>query len=483
MKELRIFRLIMRLSVEENEYLVSILKDKKHKLFLSLFNAIVQTKSVQYTREELFLRIYKKKWTLKHDAAFRTDLSRLADFIENYLIEERLKKRIKTDLKLVEEERLNLYLDLKLTKELEQQYAQLLIQYSYDASFQNTLTEKYGNFVIKTANSLQERNNLMQNVYKNYASQSHQQNAILNAKSFYFNCLQNYYYKQLNGSYLEEITFEKYAALIENEPIIEAKYYYLLGISNLRLDVSSSDDELIYYHLLEETAIQLLKLSAKFQPQFARAYHIIATRYSIIGNFEKANIYYRELIDKIPPKQLADYAISILNYITNLSKLKQFDEALQYLKLLEKDIKNDAKLKSDYNIRLLSCHLFMNNANEILMIIAKEDYNTLQPFEKIYYRLCQCNAYIIQNEFELAYNEINNLIRSKLMQEMDADYLPVTELISFLLACIFKNGKSKLTPAQLKQFDTLRKQHETVQFPYLKHYSPYLWLKQQLAVA
>ena len=314
MKELRIFRLIMRLSVEENEYLVSILKDKKHKLFLSLFNAIVQTKSVQYTREELFLRIYKKKWTLKHDAAFRTDLSRLADFIENYLIEERLKKRIKTDLKLVEEERLNLYLDLKLTKELEQQYAQLLIQYSYDASFQNTLTEKYGNFVIKTANSLQERNNLMQNVYKNYASQSHQQNAILNAKSFYFNCLQNYYYKQLNGSYLEEITFEKYAALIENETIIEAKYYYLLGISNLRLDVSSNDDELVYYHLLEETAIQLLKLSVKFQPQFARAYHIIATRYSIIGNFEKANIYYRELIDKIPPKQLADYAISILNY-------------------------------------------------------------------------------------------------------------------------------------------------------------------------
>ena len=112
MKELRIFRLIMRLSVEENEYLVSILKDKKHKLFLSLFNAIVQTKSVQYTREELFLRIYKKKWTLKHDAAFRTDLSRLADFIENYLIEERLKKRIKTDLKLVEEERLNLYLEI-----------------------------------------------------------------------------------------------------------------------------------------------------------------------------------------------------------------------------------------------------------------------------------------------------------------------------------------------------------------------------------
>jgi hypothetical protein len=82
MKELRIFRLIMRLSVEENEYLVSILKDKKHKLFLSLFNAIVQTKSVQYTREELFLRIYKKKWTLKHDAAFRTDLSRLADLLK-----------------------------------------------------------------------------------------------------------------------------------------------------------------------------------------------------------------------------------------------------------------------------------------------------------------------------------------------------------------------------------------------------------------
>ena len=124
----------------------------------------------------------------------------------------------------------------------------------------------------------------------------------------------------------------------------------------------------------------------------------------------------------------------------------------------------------------------MHKAQPILAVIAKEDYNTLQPFEKIYYRLCQCNAYIMQHEYELAYSEISNLLRSKLMNEIDTDYLPATALISFLLNAIFKNGKLKLTPTQLKQFEQLRLQHETEQFPYLKHYSPYLWLKQQLSV-
>ena len=482
MKDLRVSRLIISLSVIEVDIITSILKENKHKIFLSIFNAIEQLKVVSLSREEIYLRAYKKKWNTRLDAGFRTDLSRLADFIENCLIEVRLKKRILTDEKLREEERLNLYADLKLSKEFDQQYEQLLLDYSYDSFFQNQLTEKYGNYIIKTANSLSERNNLMQKVHANFHLQSNHQNNIAMAKSFYFKCIHNYYYKQINGNYLEEINFETHKNIIENETVVEAKYYYLLGISNLRLDVSFNEDELIYYHLLEETAQQLLQQSASFQPQFARAYHIIATRYSILGNFEKANFYYKELLEKTPSKLLANYSISILNYITNLSKLKQFNEALHYLKLLEQDAKNDAKLKSDYNIRLLSCYLFMNNAEDILTTIAKEDYSALQPYEKIYYRLCQCNAYLIKKEFEIAYTEINNLIRSKLMQEIDADYLPATELISFMISCIFKNGKAKLAPTQIKQFETLRAQLETTQFPYLKHYSPYLWLKQHLSL-
>ncbi len=482
MKDLRVSRLIISLNEVEIDIVLSILKENKQKTYLLLFTAIEQLKTTSLTKEEIYLRVYKKKWSTKLDANFRTDLSRLADFIENCLVEDRLQKRILTDRKLRAEEKLNLFADLKLAKELEKEYEQSLAAYSYDSMFQNQLTEKFANYIIKSANNISERNALMERVHHNYTAQSHQQQNIMNAKRHYYKCIQNYYFKQINGNYLEEINFETHKDIFENEDVLEAKYYYLLGIANLRLDVSFNENELVYYHQLENIALQLLQQSTTFQPQFARAYHIIATRYSILGDFVKANLYYQELLDKTPQKHWMNYSISILNYITNLSKLKQFDKALEYLKLLEYESKKDEKLKSDYTIRLLSCYLFMNNAPAILTTIANVDYNSLQPFEKIYYRLCQCNAYLMQKEFELAYNEINNLLRSKLMQEIDADYLPVTELISFLINAIFKNGKLKLTTAQLHQFELLRLKHDTIQFPYLKHYSPYLWLKQQLSL-
>jgi hypothetical protein len=66
------------------------------------------------------------------------------------------------------------------------------------------------------------------------------------------------------------------------------------------------------------------------------------------------------------------------------------------------------------------------------------------------------------------------------MQEIDADFLPATQLISFIIAAIFKNGKLKFTTNQQSQFNALKNSIKLEQYPYLQHYSPYLWLIQKM---
>ena len=80
----------------------------------------------------------------------------------------------------------------------------------------------------------------------------------------------------------------------------------------------------------------------------------------------------------------------------------------------------------------------------------------------------------------IANSEINNLMRSKLLNEIDADFLPATELINFMITAIFRNGNFKFSVTQSKQFEALKIKIGINQFPYLQHYSPYLWLLQKL---
>ena len=75
----------------------------------------------------------------------------------------------------------------------------------------------------------------------------------------------------------------------------------------------------------------------------------------------------------------------------------------------------DKKLKkAECAIRSLSCYLFMHDAKAIHTLVSTQDYNSFTATRKIYFRLCQCNAFIMEREYELANVEINNLLRSKI---------------------------------------------------------------------
>lgn len=480
MKDLRLTRLILALSKTDIQLLKKQLKINNNKIYLVLFTAFEQLKITELSRDEIYLRVYKKKWNTKLDAAFRTDLSRLADFIEDILIQQRLIQRIKNDNRFYEEEKLLLYNELLLDKESKQQYQLIIDNESIQTEIKNLITINYSDLVINSSLSLKEKIVLIDELQLELKKQSNIISEIQQSKVWLLKCLFNYYYRQINGKYFENINTEELLSIANKLEHPEAKFNILNGISYLKIDSKITDIDIAVYENAVDLATILTQKNPAFIHKQLKALHLIGTRYSILGNFEKGNFYFENAINILPNVQYKNYKTIILNYATNCSKLKQFDKSLQLIQMLEEVALHDSKLNIECSIRSLSCYLFMEDAKVIHQLVVSQDYSIMQPHEKIYFRLCQCLAFVIDKEFELAHTEINNLLRSKLMQEIDADFLPATQLISFIIAAIFKNGKLKFTTNQQSQFNALKDSIKLAQYPYLQHYSPYLWLIQKM---
>ena len=71
-----------------------------------------------------------------------------------------------------------------------------------------------------------------------------------------------------------------------------------------------------------ENAVELASILVQKNPNYfhkqLKALHLIGTRYSILGNFEKGNIYFENAIQILPKNQFKNYKTIILNYATNL---------------------------------------------------------------------------------------------------------------------------------------------------------------------
>lgn len=480
MKDLRLAQLIIALSPAETDLIRSQLKIQANKFYLPLFFAFEQLRNTSLTREEVYLRVYKKKWSVKADAAFRTDQSRLADLIEDILIRQRLLRKLDVDRQWYEEERMALYADLKLDKEVERQYRIIESGDTFSLSDKNRISAVYAEYIIRNNLPLKEKVRLFDSIIEADSKRHGMLAEIEQARYWFLRCMHNYYHKQLTNQFYESIDIKDLLKKANGCNSIEAKYTLISGVAYMKIDSTPEDISMETYEAMLHCANLLFNLNASYLHYKIKALHLTGTRYSILGDFRKGNTYFEEGIQIIPENQYHLYKTIILNYATNCSKLKQFDKAVRLIQLLDAAASRDSNLKTECAIRSLSCYLFMEDANAIHQLIKEQDYQQVQPHEKIYFRLCQCNAFLMENELEMANTEIYNLLRSKLMQEIDADFLPATELMSFLITTVFKNGKLKLTPQQLLQFEKVKSGIKFEQFPYLRHYSPYLWLEQKL---
>ena len=93
MKDLITVRIIHALN-EQQEKLISIaLKQEKRQSLLQLFKWLINTKNdVEISKSEIFLKLFKKKWTKENDFLLRNELKLLKDKIEEIYIQEETKE-------------------------------------------------------------------------------------------------------------------------------------------------------------------------------------------------------------------------------------------------------------------------------------------------------------------------------------------------------------------------------------------------------
>ena len=111
------------------------------------------------------------------------------------------------------------------------------------------------------------------------------------------------------------------------------------------------------------------------------------------------------------------------------------------------------------------------------------DFETLQPFERIFYRFFYCIYFLMKEEFELAFTEIQNLQRSKLMNEIDTHF---NEITYFMFVCIKHinafGWKKKFTEKAIKEIQDANYKIIQANIPMFLNYTPYLWMKEKIVI-
>jgi len=482
MKDIRISRLVLNLSKDDLSLVENHISKNKQKLFSIILEAILQLKKNDLSREEIYLRIYKKKFSIKNDAQFRNHLSDLTDLIEDILIEIKLLEKYKNNEHFKLQQKLDLYFQLNLQKDYEvtlkkaKEYALQNFEYGFYAknlSQYILLIRKNIQLLKETSIKLYEaveeklQFDLMQFDLENGKTQAD--------KGFAFYCdLQSGSLKKIDDNLI--IDFENN---IKNASTDIGKFWCMHGICYLIFQIEINTKH--YFEAFVKQGRKIYSANSNFKENLIIALQLIATKLSLIGEFENANEYFEEVFMLLNNQDHPQKSVFYLNYTTNLIKLKKYNDALERISFIEKNIKLTGEyFETHLAMRKIMCYTFLEKPSELHKVIMERDYASLSVTHRIYFRLSLCNAYIMEENFELADTEIKNLLRSKLMNEADTDHLPNAELMQYLIAQIYKNNNLKLTQEQIAKFRKLQSQLNTEQHPQLQHYAPYLWLVEKL---
>ncbi|MBK6275567.1 MAG: hypothetical protein IPF58_13115 [Saprospirales bacterium] len=125
---------------------------------------------------------------------------------------------------------------------------------------------------------------------------------------------------------------------------------------------------------------------------------------------------------------------------------------------------------------------YLKDAKKLKKLFAI-DFELLQPFERIFYRLFYCIYFIQDEQIDFAFTEIQNLQRSKLMKEIDTHFGLVAD---YFFVCIkhllSNNGKKKLSTKAINEIQIANTNIVNANVPMLLNYAPYLWMKDKMNV-
>ena len=477
MKNLLTTRIISALNQKDILLISDYLKQEKRKSLFKLFQLLLNEKeNIKQDRAKIFQKLFKQKLTKSNDYLLRNELKLLKDKMEDAYI---ANKTAETMLRQKNNLKLEWYRHLKITDE----YTEILnTQYEFNKQhfrLDNTLYNSfiYADFIRINTSNYAERLRLMQENLSHFETTFHQY--ITEQYSIW--CLMKSHVllqqKQMDNTH-KTASFRHETLHIKTEDYRNYLTEYYLAYANAYCNFDTStiaEWENIYALLLKNPDNEIIESE--------KCYTLgnLATICSIRNQFEKADFYFSELFNSLPEAITSQNMALTLNYITNLNKLKFHEMARVKMQNAVVVFGNKIKSFSQFRTQQIVAACYLANTKELGSLLAV-DFETLQPFERIFYRLFYCIYFIQLEDFELAFTEIQNLQRSKLMKEIDTHY----ELIADYFYVCIKHGLSvsgnytKCSSKAIKEIESANERIIKSGVPILQNYSPYQWMKERV---
>lgn len=477
MKNLLTTRIISALNKKDILLISDYLKQEKRKSLFKLFQLLLnERENIKLDRAKIFQKLFKQKLTKSNDYLLRNELKLLKDKMEDAYI---ANKTAETMLRQKNNLKLEWYRHLKITDE----YTEILnTQYEFNKQHfrhDNTLYNSfiYADFIRINTSNYAERLRLMQENLSHFETTFHQY--ITEQYSIW--CLMKSHVllqqKQMDNTH-KTASFRHETLHIKTEDYRNYLTEYYLAYANAYCNFDTStiaEWENIYALLLKNPDNEIIESE--------KCYTLgnLATICSIRNQFEKADFYFSELFNSLPEAITSQNMALTFNYITNLNKLKFHELARAKMQNAIVVFGNKIKTFSQFRTQQIVAACYLVNTKELGSLLAV-DFETLQPFERIFYRLFYCIYFIQLEDFELAFTEIQNLQRSKLMKEIDTHY----ELIADYFYVSIKHGLSvggnysKCSTKAIKEIESANERIIKSGVPILQNYSPYQWMKERV---
>jgi hypothetical protein len=475
MKEMLTVRIINALENEFLQYLLlEIKKEKRQSLFILIKNILQYKDDLEIDRHLIFKKIFKKNWTKENDYLLRNELKLLKDKIEYYYI----KYSSAIYLQKIEDKiLLDLYKQIRVSDEYFLLNKKYISRKRNELDF-NSLVENnfnYADFVRTNVPNYQERavlleqnlNEIKKNIIDLFAQQT--------AKAFTLNAHYLLQQKQLDNK-KKDLLFE-YTDIHFSKEVFKNNlndYFVCYANASINFDTASIEQWEEVYQKLKAVDPQYFN----FDYEHCLTLSMLATICSIRNQYEKSQYYFNLLFDEIPLSIVNKNINIYLNYITNLNKLKKYEDAMKQLQYAKSVFGGIITKIPQYRTQELVTAIYLNDLKKIKTIM-NVDFDTLQAFERIFYRFFYCIYFIIEKQYNLAFIEIQNLQRSKLINETDnfaklvADYFYVCIKNLNIIA----GAKNKLSKNQLKEIIIVEQKITDSKLPLLSNYAPYIWMK------
>ena len=477
MKELLTVRIVQALDNNLIKEILAALKNEKRKTLLLLFKWILENKETEFLKREIvFEKLFIKKWTKESDYLLRNELKLLKDKIEEIYIaieHKQISKEFKNNC------RLKLYNQLKITDEYQTVFTKIVEDNKLHHQHYNNIeiSFDYAHFIRLNIPNYEDRLKLMianQLLYEQsldaYISEKHSKHCLMQSHMLFQQ-------KQADNKFVEfEFQYEKLSIDTLKQQSAFNNFYIAYANAYKNFDISTIEEWENIYALLQK----IPNSQSCMQIDYCYTLGNLATICSIRNFYEKAEHYFSILFNTLPSSITQQNIALTLNFITNLNKLKQYQRSKEEMQNAILKYGNKIRTFGQFKTQEIvsACHL--EDVEQLGKLLAI-DYETLQPYERIFYRFFYCIYFLLKGEFELSLTEIKNLLRSKLMTEIDSHYAEIAQFLFVCIKHISANGfHNKLPQNNLNEIKEANQKIIQSNIPMFLNHAPYLWMKEKL---